>query len=87
MSPTMFDARLGLASTLYQTGNIERSKEIYNELREQYPNNIQVLNDLAWILQEHDHQYEDALELANTGLKYAHKLFFILIITGYSVNF
>ena len=66
----VLDARLALAVTLYQTGNVEGSKQIYNELHEKYPRNAQVLNDLAWILQEHDHQYEQALELANEGLKY-----------------
>ncbi|MBA7612318.1 Beta-barrel assembly-enhancing protease [subsurface metagenome] len=71
LSPTLLDARLGLASTLCQTGNVERAKQIYQELLEQYPNNIQVLNDLAWILQEHDHRYAAALELANRGLSLA----------------
>ena len=68
LSPAMFDARIGLASTLYQTGEVERAKDAYNELLKQYPENIQVLNDLAWILQEHDHQYNEALKLANIGL-------------------
>ena len=27
-----------------------------------------MLNDLAWILQEHDHNYSEALTLANKGL-------------------
>ena len=71
ISPTLKKARLGLASTLYQTGNAERAKQIYQELLEQYPNNIQVLNDLAWILQEHYHRYAAALELANRGLSLA----------------
>jgi tetratricopeptide (TPR) repeat protein len=38
-------------------------------LLDEYPNNIQALNDLAWILQEHDKRYDDALELANRGLR------------------
>ncbi len=71
LSPTLLNARLGLASTLYQTGNAERAKRIYQELLEQYPNNIQVINDLAWILQEHYHHYAAALELANRGLSLA----------------
>jgi len=32
---------------------------------------VRVLNDLAWILQEHDKDYEAALELANKGLRVA----------------
>ncbi len=71
LSPTSKDARLGLAFTLYQTGNAERTERIYKELLEQYPNNIQILNDLAWILQEHYQRYAAALELANRGLSIA----------------
>jgi tetratricopeptide (TPR) repeat protein len=66
--PTSIDARTGLASTLYRTGDGQRAKKIYQELRQQYPDNVRILNDLAWILQERDHQYEAALELANRGL-------------------
>jgi len=73
LSPTSINARLGLASILYQTGNVERAKDIYQELLKQYPNDVRILNDLAWILQEHDHQYNTALELANKGLSLAPK--------------
>ncbi|MDI6447858.1 tetratricopeptide repeat protein [Anaerobaca lacustris] len=66
--PTLLDARLGLASALYQVGEMARAKQAYQELLEQYPNNTQVLNDLAWILQEHDGDYNTALQLANRGL-------------------
>jgi len=69
--PTSMNARFGLASSLYQTGDVERAKKIYGELLKQYPNNVQVLNDLAWILQEHEHSYTAALELANKGLNLA----------------
>ncbi|MFC1794796.1 tetratricopeptide repeat protein [Planctomycetota bacterium] len=60
-----------MASTLYQTGNAERAENVYQELLKQYPNDIQPLNDLAWILQEHDHRYEAALKLVNKGLRLA----------------
>ena len=69
LSPLPKDARLGLASTRYQTGDAEGAKNAYQELLKQYPNDIQSLNDLAWILQEHDQDYEAALELANKGLR------------------
>jgi len=71
LSPTLVNARLGLASTLYQTGSAERAEKIYRELLEQHPNDIRILNDLAWILQEHYHRYAAALELANKGLSLA----------------
>jgi tetratricopeptide (TPR) repeat protein len=68
LAPTLKEARLGLASTLYQTGKADRAVTIYQELLKQYPDDKQALNDLAWILQEHEGHYDAALELANKGL-------------------
>ena len=68
ISPTTIEASLGLASTLYQLGEVDRAKTIYQKLLEQHPDNIRALNDLAWILQEHDQNYSEALTLANRGL-------------------
>ncbi|MBM4027708.1 MAG: tetratricopeptide repeat protein, partial [Planctomycetes bacterium] len=73
LSPTSVDARLGLASTLYQTGDAERAEKIYKDVLGQHPTNVRALNDLAWILQEHYKRYEDALKLADKGLKLAPK--------------
>jgi tetratricopeptide (TPR) repeat protein len=69
--PMSVDARLRLASTLYQTGEAERAEKLYREVLEKHPNEVRALNDLAWILQEHDRQYDTALELANKGLRLA----------------
>ncbi len=69
ISPNSINARLGWASTVYKMGDIERAKKMYQELLTQYPNDVRILNDFAWILQEHDQQYSDALELANRGLE------------------
>ncbi|UCE46766.1 MAG: tetratricopeptide repeat protein, partial [Phycisphaerales bacterium] len=68
LSPASKNVRLDLASTLYQTGDAGRAEKIYQELLDQYPNDIRILNDLAWILQEHYHRYTEALELANKSL-------------------
>ncbi|MBN2594806.1 MAG: tetratricopeptide repeat protein, partial [Sedimentisphaerales bacterium] len=69
LSPAFLSARLGLASTLYQTGDAQGAKQTYQKLLDEYPNNIQALNDLAWILQEHDQHYDAALELVNRGIR------------------
>jgi tetratricopeptide (TPR) repeat protein len=82
LSPTLLNARLGLASTLYQTGDAERAEKLYQELLEQYPNNIQILNDLAWILQEHYQRYADALELADRAISFAPDNLYILDTRG-----
>jgi tetratricopeptide (TPR) repeat protein len=62
------NAHIGLASTTYQLGNIERAEKLYRELLTEYPDNVQVLNDLAWIIQEHSEKYDEALTYANKGL-------------------
>ena len=68
LSPTSAQARLGLASGLYRTGNMERAEQAYRQLLDQDPANVQAINDLAWILQERKHDYAAALELVNKGL-------------------
>jgi tetratricopeptide (TPR) repeat protein len=65
------DVCLGFASLLYQTGDAERAEKMYGQVLEQHPDNVRALNDLAWILQEHDRCYDAALELANKGLALA----------------
>jgi len=67
--PTSVAARLGLASTLYRTGDAGRAERLYREILDRRPNEVRALNDLAWILQDHDQRYEEALELANRGLR------------------
>ena len=71
LAPTSLDARLALASSLYQTGDIQRAEKVYREVLAQYPDDIQALNDLAWILQQYKQQYAEALELADRGLRLA----------------
>ncbi len=71
LAPASLGARLGLASSSYQTGDIQRAEKVYREVLEQHPDNIRVLNDLAWILQQHRQQYAEALELADRGLRLA----------------
>ena len=71
LAPTSLSARVGLASSLYQIGNVPRAEKLYRELLEQHPDDIRVLNDLAWILHQHHQQYADALQLANRGLRLA----------------
>ncbi len=68
LAPKSKEACLGLASGLYQTGDASRAVATYREVLTEYPNDIQALNDLAWILQEHDRGYDAALKLADRGL-------------------
>ncbi|MHC4702743.1 MAG: tetratricopeptide repeat protein, partial [Planctomycetota bacterium] len=69
LAPRSKRTRLGLARTLYRTGNTDRAVKAYEELLEQYPQDIEILNDLAWVYQEHYQRYADALDLADKGLR------------------
>jgi tetratricopeptide (TPR) repeat protein len=82
LTPTSIDAHLGIASTRYQMGQVENAETMYRELLEKHPKNIRVLNDFAWILQEHYHRYDEALELANKGLLLAPKEMHLLDTRG-----
>lgn len=69
--PESIPAHLGSASTMYQLGDVDAAKRAYRDVLKQHPDNVQALNDLAWILQERDADYADALELAEKGLSIA----------------
>jgi tetratricopeptide (TPR) repeat protein len=69
LAPTSEEALLGLAMAMHQIGDIKKEQQAYQKVLEQYPNNIQAINNLAWILQERDNRYDEALELINRGLK------------------
>ena len=71
LSPTLVDARLNLASSLYEVGDADKAEAVYRDALARYPDDTRVLNDLAWILQEHRRRYDDALALANKGLSLA----------------
>jgi tetratricopeptide (TPR) repeat protein len=68
ITTTTISERLNIASILYQKGDIENAEKIYQELHKKFPENLRVLNDLAWILQEHYRRYNAALDLANKAL-------------------
>jgi len=68
LAPADLSARFGLASAAYRAGDFERAERTYRQLLVDYPRDVRVLNDLAWILQEQFGRYDEALELANKGL-------------------
>jgi len=67
-APEHVEPKLGLALLAYQMGNVERSEKIYRKVLESDPNNVQALNDLAWVLAEARQDYKAALKLAEKGL-------------------
>jgi len=68
LAPASRDARLGLASSLYQTGNAEEAVRILQEWLKQDPTSARTLNDLSWILQEKFQRFDEALELVNRAI-------------------
>ncbi len=69
--PTSAEAQLGLATGLYQIGDAEAAAENYRKWLQRHPDDTRALNDLAWILQERFQRYDEALELANRGIRIA----------------
>jgi tetratricopeptide (TPR) repeat protein len=67
--PTSMQVRLMLASNLYQVGDAERAEQVYRALLREHPDEVRILNDLAWIIQERHQAFAEALELANRGLR------------------
>ena len=60
-----------LAILLEMTDRSAESAELYQQLIELDPENLIAINNLAWILSEEKGQYQQALELAQKGLKLA----------------
>ena len=80
--PESLETQVGLASALFGTGKMEQAKDAYQKLLERHPLETRILNDLAWILQEHDKDYEAALELASRGLQLEPKNLHLLDTRG-----
>ncbi len=62
---------LDIVATIYRAGAADRAIALYRELLAENPDNTRALNDLAWILAEHQDDYEEALRLASRGLELA----------------
>lgn len=58
-----------LALLLQITGRESKAALLYERILTVAPQNIVVINNLAWIKCENQQEYERSLELANTGLK------------------
>ena len=70
-APQMVEARLGLALMAYHAGQTERAETLYQQVLDASPDNIQALNDLAWIVGVEDGRLEEGLQLADRGLRLA----------------
>jgi tetratricopeptide (TPR) repeat protein len=70
-NPKSIPAITSLAMVVQQMGRTVEAKALNSRVLELDPNSVVALNNLAWILCERDGQYQEALELADRGLKVA----------------
>ncbi len=69
--PVSTEAISALAILLEMVGRPAESAELYQRLLELEPENLIAINNLAWIMSEYNSQYQQAMELAQKGLKLA----------------
>jgi tetratricopeptide (TPR) repeat protein len=69
LDPDSQQARLNLAVALHEQGELDRAEKVYRALLERHPDTVLALNNLAWLLQDNRQQYDEALALANRGLR------------------
>jgi tetratricopeptide (TPR) repeat protein len=69
--PNSLPAKKALAVLLQMIGRFEESVTLYEQIIKIQPDNLIVINNLAWILCEEQHKHQEALELAQRGLKIA----------------
>jgi tetratricopeptide (TPR) repeat protein len=71
--PCYADAISVLAILLQISGRNSESAALYQRLLELEPDNVIAINNLAWIISEVQGKHQQALEIANRGLKIAPK--------------
>jgi tetratricopeptide (TPR) repeat protein len=69
--PNSLPAKKALAVLLQMIGRFEESTALYKQIIAIQSDNLIVINNLAWVLCEEQHKYQEALELAQRGLKIA----------------
>jgi tetratricopeptide (TPR) repeat protein len=70
-NPKSVPSLMLLAMLMQNSGRNEESVALNRRVLEVDPNNVVALNNLAWVLCEQQGQYQEALELAEKGLKMA----------------
>jgi len=69
--PDSTEAITGLAILLYTVGHPDEAVLLYQKVLQLEPDNLIVINNLAWIMCEEQNKFRQALELAQRGLKIA----------------
>jgi tetratricopeptide (TPR) repeat protein len=66
-----FDAMSALGTLLQTMGRSADAETLYQRILKAQPQNLVVINNLAWILCEERNKYKEALDLSQEGLKVA----------------
>jgi len=69
--PSNIQAMNALAVLLQVVGRFEESAKLYRQVLEIEPDAVIAINNLTWIMCEHNHDYQQALDLAQRGLQKA----------------
>ncbi len=69
--PDSIEAITGLAILLYTVGRPDEAVLLYQRALQLEPDNLIVINNLAWVMCEEQNKFQQALELAQRGLKIA----------------
>ena len=69
--PDSTEAMTDFAILLYTVGRPDEAVLLYQRVHQFEPNNLIVINNLAWIMCEEQNKFQQALELAQRGLKIA----------------
>jgi Tfp pilus assembly protein PilF len=67
--PKNLQAMSTLAMLLQMEGRNDESAKVYQNILDQVPDNVIVMNNLAWILCEEQGKFKEALELTEKGLR------------------
>jgi len=68
-NPDFVPAILALALRAYRQGRVDEAETLYRKVLALEPNNVEALNNLAWILAERRGRYSEALTLADRGIQ------------------
>ncbi len=66
--PALTEERTNWATTLSQIGKPDQAETLLRTLMAEHPANTVVMNNLAWLLQDHFQRYDEALKIINKAL-------------------
>ncbi len=69
VSPPIPMVKKNLAQIIFLLGEYDQAERLFREMLQVEPNDAQTMNDLAWLLADTRHRYQDALPLVEKALQ------------------